>query len=163
MKFHTIKRLLLCLLPFAAGCSATPQVTSFLTPYKIDVRQGNYVSQDMVAQLKQGQTKDQVRFILGTPLVADIFHADRWDYVYRFQPGHGEVQLRRWVVFFAEGKLLRLSGDVVANDGVGGDPAASVPTARIIEIGADPEARKNESRKDSAASETKVPVPASAN
>ena len=53
-----------------------------VTPYRIEIQQGNYVSQDMVAQLKPGMTKEQVRFVLGTPLVTDIFHADRWDYVY---------------------------------------------------------------------------------
>jgi outer membrane protein assembly factor BamE len=146
LKIHTrmtilsSKRYLFCLLPLAAGCSSVPQVTSFLTPYRIDVRQGNFVSQEMVAQLKPGQTKDQVRFILGTPLVADMFHADRWDYVYRFQPGHGEPQERRLVVFFSEGKLLRVGGDVVAEDGGGNAQAA--PTARMIEIAADPEAKK---------------------
>jgi outer membrane protein assembly factor BamE len=135
------KPVLLCLLPLAAGCANVPEVTSYLTPYRIDVRQGNYVSQEMMAQLKPGQTKDQVRFILGTPLVADMFHADRWDYVYRFQPGHGEPQLRRIVIFFAEGKLLRVGGDVVA-EAAGGNAQAAAPSARIIEIAADPEARK---------------------
>ena len=64
-------------------------VTKYLDPYLVDVRQGNYVTQDMVAQLKPGMTKDQVRFALGTPLVTDVFHGDRWDYVYRFKPGRG--------------------------------------------------------------------------
>lgn len=116
-----------------AGCSSTPDVTSILSPYRIDVRQGNYVTQEMIARLKPGMSRDQVRFALGTPLVTDIFHADRWDYVYRFQPGHGEVQLRRLVVFFEEGKLVRVGGDVVAET-----PAtaaeAPVPTARVVEV-----------------------------
>jgi outer membrane protein assembly factor BamE len=55
------------------------------------VRQGNFVTQEMVAQLKPGLSREQVRFILGSPLVADMFHADRWDYVYRYQQGHGEA------------------------------------------------------------------------
>jgi len=115
-----------------AGCSSTPEITSYLTPYRIDIRQGNFVSQEMVAQLKLGQSKDQVRFILGTPLVTDLFHADRWDYVYRFQPGRGEAQQRRLAVYFADGKLARIDGDVVANR-----PAAATPTpaTRVIEIG----------------------------
>lgn len=115
-----------------AGCSSTPELTSYLTPYRMDIRQGNFVGQEMVAQLKLGQSKDQVRFILGTPLVTDLFHADRWDYVYRFQPGHGEVQQRRLAVYFADGKLAHIDGDVVANQ-----PAAatSTPATRVIEIG----------------------------
>ncbi len=111
-----MKRMILLVLPLAAACSSVPGITAYLTPYRIDVRQGNFVSQEMAAQLKAGQTKDQVRFILGTPLLADMFHADRWDYVYRFQPGRGAVQQRRITVFFADGKLSRIAGDVVASD-----------------------------------------------
>jgi outer membrane protein assembly factor BamE (lipoprotein component of BamABCDE complex) len=79
-----------------------------LSPYRIDVRQGNFVTQDMVAQLKPGLSREQVRFILGSPLVADMFHADRWDYVYRFQPGHGEASSARLTVFFQDNKLTRV-------------------------------------------------------
>ncbi|MGH8721043.1 MAG: outer membrane protein assembly factor BamE [Burkholderiales bacterium] len=90
-----------------AGCG-------WLAPYRIDIQQGNFVSQDMVAQLKRGMTKEQVRFVLGTPLVTDIFHAERWDYVYLLErPGEPRVQ-RRLAVFFADGRLARLDGDVVA-------------------------------------------------
>lgn len=92
------------LLPLA-GCGP-------LAPYRIDIQQGNFVSQDMVAQLKPGMTKDQVRFVLGTPLVTDIFHAERWDYVYVLdRPGRPRVQ-RRLSVFFEDGRLARLDGDV---------------------------------------------------
>ena len=50
--------------------------------YRIEIQQGNYITQEMVAQLKNGMTREQVRYVLGTPLVTDIFHADRWDYVF---------------------------------------------------------------------------------
>lgn len=115
-----------------AGCSGMPEVpsmpsmssiSSVLTPYHIDVRQGNFVTQEMMAQIKVGQSKDQVRYILGTPLVTDMFHADRWDYIYRFQPGRGEVQQRRMAVYFSDGKLLRVSGDVVTSDRAVAPPA----------------------------------------
>ena len=121
-----------------SACSNTPDITSRLSPYRIDVRQGNYVTQDMVARLKPGMSRDQVRFALGTPLVADMFHADRWDYVYRFQPGRGEPQLRRLVVFFDEGKLVRVGGDVVAETAEAAAGAAAAPAARIIEVPAEP-------------------------
>lgn len=121
-----------------AACSSVPEVTSFLSPYKIDVRQGNFVSQEMVAQLKPGQTRDQVRFILGSPLVADIFHADRWDYVYRYKPGNGEAQERRLAVFFQNNQLVRVAGDVVANEAQAANPQ---PAARLIEIEAPKEAK----------------------
>jgi outer membrane protein assembly factor BamE len=126
-----MKRFLL-LLPFLAACSNTPQITSYLSPYRIDVRQGNLVTQEMVAQLKPGLTREQVRFILGSPLVADMFHVDRWDYVYRFQPGKGEAQQRRLVVFFQDNKLTRVAGDVVAEDN--SKPEVARPAAQVIEI-----------------------------
>ena len=72
-----MKRILLYL-PLLAACSGTPQITNYLSPYRVDVRQGNMVTQDMVAQLKPGLSREQVKFILGSPLVADMFHADRW-------------------------------------------------------------------------------------
>jgi outer membrane protein assembly factor BamE len=99
--------LILALALQLAGCG-------WLAPYRIDIQQGNFVSQEMVAQLKRGMTKEQVRFVLGTPLVTDIFHAERWDYVYLLdRPGQPRVQ-RRLAVFFEDGRLARLDGDVVA-------------------------------------------------
>jgi outer membrane protein assembly factor BamE len=68
----------------------------------------------MVAQLKPGMSKQQVRFILGTPLVTDIFHADRWDYVYYRKPQNSsKLEERKLVVIFADGRLAKLEGDVV--------------------------------------------------
>ena len=69
-----------------------PRSPDFVKPYRIDIRQGNYVTQEMVSQLKPGMSRDQVRFVLGTPLVTDVFHTDRWDYIYRFRPGKGDQQ-----------------------------------------------------------------------
>lgn len=128
-----MKPSLFLVLPLLVACSTAPQLSETLSPYKVDVRQGNYVSQEMVAQLRPGQSRDQVRFILGSPLVTDIFHADRWDYVYRFKPFRGEVQERRLAVFFEQNQLVRVAGDVVAQDGAsGGEGGRSAP--RMIEI-----------------------------
>jgi outer membrane protein assembly factor BamE len=113
-----------------AACSSAPDVQ----PYRIDVRQGNVITQEMVAQLKPGLTRDQVRFILGSPLLADMFHTDRWDYVYHYQPGKGELQRRRLTVIFEDNKLARLAGDVVAGDGWLEGPQAIQPANRVIEI-----------------------------
>ena len=100
-------------LPFAPGCSEVPTLPGF-TPYKMEIQQGNFVDQEMVSKLKPGMSREQVRFILGTPLVADVFHSDRWDYVFRRTPqGGGAVQQRRLAVFFEDGKLARVEGDVV--------------------------------------------------
>ena len=94
-----------------AACSYKP---SFINEYKIDVQQGNVLTQEMVAQLKPGQTRDQVRFLLGTPMVADIFHQWRWDYIYRYLNGKtGQLESRRFSVFFdKDGRLERVDGDV---------------------------------------------------
>jgi outer membrane protein assembly factor BamE len=127
-----MKRLLVLIFSaLLVACSSNPEGGTSLV-YRIDVRQGNMVTQDMVAQLKPGLTKDQVRFILGTPLVADMFHADRWDYVYRFRPGrdYSEVEQRHLVVFFEQGKLLRVGGDVHTSDAA----APAKPASRVIEI-----------------------------
>ena len=83
-----------------------------LKPYRIDIQQGNYLSQDMVSQLKKGMTREQVRFVLGTPLVTDIFHGDRWDYVFYRELQNGRKEQRNISVFFEEDKLVRVSGDV---------------------------------------------------
>ena len=123
-----------------SGCS----FSDLLSPYRVDIRQGNYVSQEMVAQLRPGMSKDQVRFVLGTPLVADIFHAERWDYLYRLKPGTGEVQQRHLSVYFEEGKLVRVAGDVVAAGSAEADSAvaAAAPAGpKVIEIEPDGKAK----------------------
>jgi outer membrane protein assembly factor BamE len=74
------------------------------------VQQGNYVSQDMVAQLKEGMSKDQVRQILGTPLLNDVFHAERWDYIFTRVRSDGRRESRRLALFFQDGKLARFDG-----------------------------------------------------
>jgi len=95
-----------------AGCSV-PRIPG-VTPYKIEIQQGNYVSQQMVSQLKNGMTKDQVKQILGTPLLTDIFHAERWDYVYWREGTDGKREQRKITLFFDQGKLARMEGDVIS-------------------------------------------------
>ena len=126
-------------LPVLLGaCSSVPDLVSAINPFKIDVRQGNFVSQDMVAQLKPGQTKDQVRFILGTPLIVDAFHADRWDYVYRFQPGRGELEQRRLIVYFQDNRLVRVAGDVIAGEATEAPARPPMQTLEIVNPNAKP-------------------------
>jgi len=116
-----------------AACSSLPRI---VTEYRIDVQQGNVITQDMVAQLRPGQTQDQVRFILGSPMLVDMFHANRWDYVYRLQKGKtGEVETRRFTVLFdGDSRLYRVGGDVVADRG---ENAATEPDvkSRVIDLG----------------------------
>ena len=97
---------------FLAGCQQVPMLPT-LTPYKMDIQQGNVITQEMLSKLKPGMTPSQVRFILGTPLVVDAFHKDRWDYVYRYTKGGTVQEHRRIVVVFQDQKLARIEGDVI--------------------------------------------------
>jgi outer membrane protein assembly factor BamE len=113
-----------------AACSSGV-VTSMVKPYRIDVRQGNALTQEMVSRLSPGMTREQVRFVMGSPMLVDIFHADRWDYVYQLSTGYNPPERRKLALFFSGDKLERVEGDVVAADG----HEALVPlTPRMIEI-----------------------------
>ncbi len=79
--------------------------------YKLDINQGNYLTQDMVDKLKVGMTQAQVQSALGTPMLADPFHADRWDYIYRYSRHGKVVEQRDFRVYFADQKLARWEGD----------------------------------------------------
>jgi outer membrane protein assembly factor BamE len=93
----------------AAGCSAVSptadRLLGVITPYRIDITQGNVVTKELAAQVKPGMTRAQVRDILGSPLVSSAFHADRWDYVFTFRRQGVEPQ-RRSVVAYFKGDLL---------------------------------------------------------
>lgn len=97
-----------------AGCSTIstyfPVMQQFGV-YKLDINQGNFLSQDMVDKLKVGQSRQQVRSILGTPLLSDVFRPDRWDYIYEFKRQGRRLEHRNFTVYFAEDKLARWEGD----------------------------------------------------
>ncbi|MEO7581076.1 MAG: outer membrane protein assembly factor BamE [Massilia sp.] len=96
-----------------AQTTAPSKLRKFLwifSPYRPDIQQGNFVSQEMLAQLQVGQTRDQVKFILGTPLMQDIFHADRWDYPFYLARGNGELTTARVTVYFKDNKVARFDG-----------------------------------------------------
>jgi outer membrane protein assembly factor BamE len=105
-----------------AGCRSSPismEVPKVpgVTPYRMVIQQGNFVSSEMVAQLKPGMTKEQVRFVLGTPLVNDIFHADRWDYVFFREMPDGKKEQRNLSVIFEKDRLARVLGDLMPAQG----------------------------------------------
>ena len=86
-------------------------------PYVPDIVQGNFVSSEQYSKLKLGMTREQVRQILGTPLLADYFHANRWDYVFEFKR-NGQVvgKDRRITLFFDGDKLVKFEGDALPTD-----------------------------------------------
>lgn len=111
-----MKKILIATL-LLAGCSYIP-ILPVLKPYKIDIQQGNYVTQDMIAKLKPGMSRSQVRFALGTPLIMDPFRTDRWDYVYMLMKNGELVEQRTVTVVFSGDQLERIVGDVVAGANV---------------------------------------------
>ena len=106
-----------------AGCSSTSSMSSsainpvnWVTPYKVDVIQGNFISKEQVDILKPGLTRAQVKDVLGTPLLADIFHNDRWDYVFTLKRRNVEPQSFRYTVFFKGDLLDRSEGDTMPSE-----------------------------------------------
>lgn len=97
----------LMILLVLGGCS------SFRFPgvYRLDVQQGNLVTQDKLDQLQPGMTRAQVRYILGTPLLVDTFHQDRWEYLYSMQKGGQERSQERLTVYFDNDRLAGFSGN----------------------------------------------------
>jgi outer membrane protein assembly factor BamE len=143
---------LLCALLPACKSVEVPKVPG-ITPYRMVIQQGNFISQEMVAQLKPGMTKEQVRFVLGTPLVTDIFHADRWDYVFFREASNGKREQRNLSVIFENNKLARVLGDLMPSEGAvqagGFDPLVKPEPAKPA---AKPEAKpeaKAEAKPDS--------------
>ena len=109
-----------------AGCQAIPT----FRPYRMDIQQGNVVTQEMLARLQAGMTRSQVRFTLGTPLVVDPFRADRWDYVYLYSKGGEVTEQRHIAVVFKDDKLVRIEGDVVpAGSGSAGAEKRATPAS----------------------------------
>ncbi len=98
--------------------------------YRIDIDQGNIITQDMVNELKPGMTRDQVKFVMGSPLLVDPFHPDRWDYVYTLLKADGKHTHEHLTVYFKDDKLASLSGDFLpasAQPSNSATPNASTP------------------------------------
>jgi outer membrane protein assembly factor BamE len=113
MRFRTSAALLLCLT--LSAC--------FIRPYKMDIQQGNFIEHAQLGKLKPGMTRSQVRYALGTPLIADPFHPDRWDYLYIERKKGRLVEYRRLTLYFDGDKLVRALTDIPA------EPPAKKPAA----------------------------------
>ncbi len=109
MKSSVVYSLSLAVLLSLSACS-TDKIPGV---YRIDIQQGNDVTQEMLNQLEPGMTKNQVAYVMGTPLLIDTFHPNRWDYVYSYQPGGEEREQRRVTLHFDDAdKLARIDGDI---------------------------------------------------
>ncbi|MCL1618569.1 outer membrane protein assembly factor BamE [Ralstonia pseudosolanacearum] len=138
-----------------AGCStydnSTRKIANAITPYRIDIVQGNFVSREQASQLKEGMTRDQVRYVLGSPLLTDMFHGNRWDYVFSFKRGNTNVvQERKLTVWFEADRLAKWAGaddlpsevELIAEiDGIKRPKKAAAEAAAAAAAGAAPATR----------------------
>ena len=114
-------------------------IAGWVTPYKIDIVQGNFVSKEQAAALTPGMNRAQVRDILGTPLLISVFHADRWDYVFTFKRQGLEPQARKVTVFFKGDALERIEADALPTEAEfvasldSGRKAGTVPVLEMSE------------------------------
>lgn len=92
------------------------RLVSIFKPYRIDIQQGNFVSQEMLSQLREGMTKEQVRFLLGSPLLTDMFHGWRWDYLFRLQKPNGQLTANRVTIYFKDNRVVRFENSPLPNE-----------------------------------------------
>lgn len=128
MKVIAMRYLVLLLVLLSASCTST--LPSF-KPYHLDVQQGNVVTSKMMLQLKPGMSKSQVRYVMGTSLLQDSFHQDRWDYLYQMSKGGNLLERRRVILEFENDGLVKVRGDVIA---AGAPGAENAPMASIDDI-----------------------------
>ncbi len=100
----------------AGGGGPVASVVTALTPYKVDILQGNVLTQEQVQVLQVGMSREQVRDILGTPLLASVFHAQRWDYVFTLKRQGQAPQRRQLSLWFKDNRLERFDGDDVPTE-----------------------------------------------
>lgn len=104
---HAARKNLVRLVLLAAAAAALAGCV-----YRIDIQQGNLLEPEAIDQVEVGMTRSQVQFLLGTPMVSDTFHRDRWDYAYYFRQGRSRDVERRWLVVYFDGdRVVRLDRD----------------------------------------------------
>lgn len=132
------RRVVRCLVPVAAAAllpacgtldTASNQIVRMVSPYQVEVVQGNFVSREQVEWLKQGMTRAQVRDLLGSPLITSLFHGERWDYVFTLSRQGKAVQHRKLTVFFKGDHLDRHEGDDMPSEA---EFVASLQTQRKL-------------------------------
>ncbi len=131
---------LIVLFLLLAGCgSAVPTIK----PFKMDIQQGNVVTSKMLLQLRPGMTKSQVKFIMGSPLIVDSFHKDRWDYFYQLRQAGKIVEQRRVILDFDKDLLTKVRGDVVPQGTAGAATGNESSVAKTITVEPKPKQEKS--------------------
>lgn len=105
-----------CLAACGTLNGASNSIVSVITPYKMDIVQGNFVSKEQAEAVKPGMSRAQVRDILGTPLLTSVFHADRWDYVFTFKRQGLTPQARKVTLLFNGDVLAQIEADVLPTE-----------------------------------------------
>lgn len=124
-KLLTLFTLLASLL--LAGCGSFS-----IAPHKIEIQQGNLITQETAQKLSPGMSRAQVRSILGSPLITDTFHDNRWDYVYRLEQKGKLVEQRKLVVFFEGDRMVRVESGLLPTTPVVAAPAAPAAAATPV-------------------------------
>ncbi|HED18918.1 MAG TPA: outer membrane protein assembly factor BamE [Gammaproteobacteria bacterium] len=118
---------------FLTACAEDPIINRLPFVYRIDVQQGNVITQDMVNQLRIGMNKRQAQFVLGAPMLNDPFHADRWDYFYEYQPGSNgksPATRQRVSLIFEDDRLTDITGTMLPNP----KPGALPPSRQVTVV-----------------------------
>ncbi len=97
--------------------------SNLLKPFRLDIAQGNYLTSDTLERVRPGMQRQDVRFILGSPLLLDPFHPNRWDYIFRFERGTGEAVTRRVTIHFEGDQVGRIEADALPARDETNDPA----------------------------------------
>src|SRR6056300_413455 len=104
---------------FLTACSVKSPIDYFEAKiYKLDVQQGNIITAEMLMGLKPGMTRAQVKYVLGTPLIQDSFHENRWDYIYKMIKDDRLIEERHVVVRFADDELVDVKGDIIQSNDI---------------------------------------------
>jgi outer membrane protein assembly factor BamE len=107
----------------SGGCAKLGTESSGLfSPYRIDLPQGNYITADMLDKLRPGMGREQVRLVLGSPLLQPLFRADRWDYVFAYRFASGRTEVRRVAIFFKDDMIATIKADTLPDNDESLDP-----------------------------------------
>ena len=115
----------------SAGCSR------FHLVHRIDVQQGNVITQEKVNKLEPGMNSNQVQFVMGRPMLVDVFHQDRWNYVYYLKPGYDDPQEEKVILFFENDALVKIDGSMLPSD----EPVSGEQTTGMTTLVVPPETR----------------------
>lgn len=107
---------ILTILASLSGCANLEFDKKLPFVHRIDVQQGNVLDPDEVNQLRPGMSRREVQYVLGSPLIVDTFNQDRWDYLYRMQPGSGELETQRLTLLFDGDRLTEIRGTIRPED-----------------------------------------------